>query len=288
MKSMWRTRAREGRGASLVARRPSLLALLALLALTACTVTRPIVKLGLVAPFEGQYRSIGYDVIWAVRLAVREANATGQIPGYGLELVSLDDMGDDARAAEQAAKLSADPAVIGVLGHWRAATSQTTGTLYAEAGLAWASTGAAPDGASGRVALWDPAACLISGPTGCIDMLGAEDTSACMQAPLARDSADPAFAERYQALSGGIAPSFAAVLAYDGARALIAAMADAAEDGAPTRARVAAALPGVTLEGLTGRLAWSPAGDRVDAPRWGYTRIDAGSDWRLDAAACPP
>src|SRR5437773_8430394 len=59
----------------------------ALLLLPACVpVTRPIVKIGLVAPFEGRYRDVGYEVIYAVRLAVREANASGGVAGFAVEL----------------------------------------------------------------------------------------------------------------------------------------------------------------------------------------------------------
>jgi len=44
--------------------------------LTACSAsTQPVVKIGLVAPFEGRYRPIGYEAIYAARLAIREINA---------------------------------------------------------------------------------------------------------------------------------------------------------------------------------------------------------------------
>ncbi|HIE37729.1 MAG TPA: hypothetical protein EYP77_01440, partial [Anaerolineae bacterium] len=45
-----------------------------LLLLTACQVpgvVHPTVKIGLVAPFEGRYRYVGYDLFPAVRLALR-------------------------------------------------------------------------------------------------------------------------------------------------------------------------------------------------------------------------
>jgi len=51
----------------------------------------PTVKLGMVAPFEGLYRAVGYDALYAVKLAVREANAAGGVGGYRLEMVALDD-----------------------------------------------------------------------------------------------------------------------------------------------------------------------------------------------------
>ena len=40
---------------------------------------QPTVKIGLSAPFEGLYRDLGYEVLPAVRLAVRERNAAGGV-----------------------------------------------------------------------------------------------------------------------------------------------------------------------------------------------------------------
>jgi branched-chain amino acid transport system substrate-binding protein len=106
-----------------------------LLFLTSCGVTPPVVKIGLVAPYEGRYRTVGYDVVWAVRMAVRERNAAGGAGGYAVEVVSLDDGGDPAAAAEQARKLTLDPAVVAVIGHWRDDTTLAALPVYAEAGI---------------------------------------------------------------------------------------------------------------------------------------------------------
>ena len=59
---------------------------------------RPTVKIGLVAPFEGRYRYVGYDVFYAVRLALQEVNAAGGVGGYHVELVAYDDGADPAMA----------------------------------------------------------------------------------------------------------------------------------------------------------------------------------------------
>jgi len=98
-------------------------------------VVRPTVKIGLVAPFEGRYRYIGYDVIYAVRLALREANAAGGVGGYGVELVAYDDGADPVMAAEQARKLAVDPAVVTAMGHFREETTATVLGVYAKAGV---------------------------------------------------------------------------------------------------------------------------------------------------------
>ncbi len=96
---------------------------------------RPTVKIGLVAPFEGRYRYIGYDVIYAVRLALREANAAGGVGGYSVELVAYDDGADPAMAVEQARKLAADPAVVAAIGHFREETTAAALNAYAEASI---------------------------------------------------------------------------------------------------------------------------------------------------------
>jgi len=80
---------------------------------------RPTVKIGLVAPFEGRYRYIGYEVIYGVRLALREANHAGGVGGYNVELVAYDDGADPTMASEQARKLAVDPEVVTAIGHFR-------------------------------------------------------------------------------------------------------------------------------------------------------------------------
>ena len=96
---------------------------------------RPTVKIGLVAPFEGRYRYVGYDVIYAVRLALREANAAGGVGGYSVELVAYDDGAEPAMAVEQAHKLAADPEVVAAMGHFREETTAAALSAYREVGI---------------------------------------------------------------------------------------------------------------------------------------------------------
>ena len=107
----------------------------AFILLTACVRTPPVVKVGLVAPFEGRYRDVGYDVIYSARLAVREINEAGGIGGYRVALVALDDGGDPELAQDVARSLVVDPAVVAVVGHWRPETTAVAAPIYAEAGL---------------------------------------------------------------------------------------------------------------------------------------------------------
>ena len=96
---------------------------------------RPVVKFGLVAPFEGRYRPVGYDAIYAARLAVRERNAAGGVGGYRVELVAYDDGGDAPAAIERARQLALDPQVVAVIGHYRVETTRAAWDVYAREAL---------------------------------------------------------------------------------------------------------------------------------------------------------
>ncbi len=110
--------------------------LLAALALVGCTVTKPIIKIGLVAPFEGLYRDVGYDALYAVKLALREWNEAGGVEGYMVELVALDDSGDPEQAPGQASELILDPLVMGAIGHFDDRTTLAASPVYQEGGVA--------------------------------------------------------------------------------------------------------------------------------------------------------
>ena len=112
--------------------------LLCVLGLGSCAVvrvTRPVVKVGLVGPFEGQYRYVGYDAIYAARLALREANAAGGVGSYHVELVAYDDQGTVQGARQAAQNLIQDPQVVAVIGHFRDATSAAAQPIYERSGL---------------------------------------------------------------------------------------------------------------------------------------------------------
>lgn len=82
------------------------------------------VKIGLIAPFEGAHRELGYAVLAAVQMAIRERNAVGGIAGRPIELVALNDEMDPGMSALQMDKLALDPAVVGVIGPWSPATAR--------------------------------------------------------------------------------------------------------------------------------------------------------------------
>jgi ABC-type branched-subunit amino acid transport system substrate-binding protein len=94
-----------------------------------------VIKFGLVAPFEGRYRPVGYDAIYAARLAVRERNAAGGVGGYRVEVVAYDDGGDAQTAVERARQLALDPQVVAVIGHYRIETTRAAWDVYAHEAL---------------------------------------------------------------------------------------------------------------------------------------------------------
>jgi ABC-type branched-subunit amino acid transport system substrate-binding protein len=276
-------------------------------------VARPTVTIGLVAPFEGRYRDVGYEVIYAVRLAVREANAAGGVAGYNVALLALDDGGSAENAVEQARKLVVAPEVVGAIGHWLEGTTVAAAPVYVEAGLPMVAAGAAGRIAPGRFRLWltddqvrasvTPTAQQCPPPCDSLEELdwliearaadpttevfgpalwgqpqfvalageAAEGVAFVTPAPYPADTADPGFADRYRAISNGIEPRSNAVLAYDAARLLLAAIeASMTVEDAPTREGVGTALGTLTFSGLSGTIRFDAAGDWTEVKAWVY------------------
>jgi branched-chain amino acid transport system substrate-binding protein len=95
----------------------------------------------------------------------------------------------------------------------------------------------------------------------------AEGALVVLPAPLPAQSADPTFADRYRAISSGVEPRAYAVLAYDAANALIAALATG---DATTRERMAMALRDVSYDGLGGTIRFSADGEWERPRVWLY------------------
>lgn len=164
------------------------------------------VKLGLSAPFEGRYRDLGYEVLYAVRLAVRQRNEAGGVADrYLVEMVALNDFNTAKEAVEQARKMAVDPDVLAVLGGWSPQTATAARPVYEQLGLAFV---APPTD-------WSAAGFPASGPV------------------------DPAFAAAYEALSGGVPPGPAGAWAYEQAQRMLDAYTAAIlSQGEPSRSAV--------------------------------------------------
>jgi len=122
----------------------ALVTLLAAFLVAGCASVDPVVKIGLVAPFEGRHREIGYDAIYSARLAVQQINEAGGVAGHRVALVALDDRGDPELARQAAASLAVDPGVVAVLGHYLPEITAAAAPVYEQNGLALLPLGESP------------------------------------------------------------------------------------------------------------------------------------------------
>ena len=142
----------------------------------------PVVKIGLIAPFEGLGRPLGYAILPEIRSAIDDANTDGSLGAYRVALVALNDELYGAEAEAQARALALDPEVVAVLGPWTAATLETATPILAGEGIAM--IGSAPIAASAGVANVCPAtdtlaeAMLARAATGEIIIAGPENALA--------------------------------------------------------------------------------------------------------------
>jgi len=94
-----------------------------------------VVKLGHSVPLSGEERTHGRAADRAVRLAVEQANAAGDL-SFTIELVSLDDECTREAGEAVARKLCKDAGVFGVVGPFNSTPTQAAGPVYDDAGLA--------------------------------------------------------------------------------------------------------------------------------------------------------
>lgn len=96
----------------------------------------PVVKIGVIAPFEGAGRPLGYAVLPAIKAVVAEANASGRLGRYRVAVVAFNDNLDPGTAAEQAKALTADGDVTAVIGPFAPSTDQAAAPIMSAAHLA--------------------------------------------------------------------------------------------------------------------------------------------------------
>jgi len=144
--------------------------------------TAPVVKIGLIAPFEGLGRPLGYAILPEIRSAIDDANTDGSLGAYRVALVALNDELYRAEAGAQARALALDPEMVAVLGPWTVATFETATPILISEGIAV--IGSAPIAASAGVVNLCPAtdalakAMLARAGTGEIIIAGPENALA--------------------------------------------------------------------------------------------------------------
>ncbi|MCL6648307.1 MAG: branched-chain amino acid ABC transporter substrate-binding protein [Chloroflexi bacterium] len=143
-----------------LSRRQALVGLAALAAAPACRlIETPLagtVKLGLVAPFSGRDYQLGYNLLFAVKQALKEFNLAGGAQGWRVELVAHDDRNEAAAGIQQARKLTIDPDVVAVIGHPGSASATAALPEYRRAGMPFLTLASADpllDGKGGVVRL---------------------------------------------------------------------------------------------------------------------------------------
>src|SRR3954468_7518613 len=92
-------------------------------------------KIGFHGALSGDNQQLGINIVNATELAVKQANAKGDL-GFKLELVKSDDGGTADKSPAAAAALIQDPAVVGVVGPIFSGPTKAVGTTYAQAGMA--------------------------------------------------------------------------------------------------------------------------------------------------------
>ena len=104
----------------------------------------PVVKIGVIAPFEGAGRPLGYAVLPAIKAVAAEVNASGALGRYQVLVVAFNDDLHRPTAAAQAKALALDPDVLAVVGPWTAETAAAAEPILAEAGIPMVAEPATP------------------------------------------------------------------------------------------------------------------------------------------------
>jgi ABC-type branched-subunit amino acid transport system substrate-binding protein len=252
--------------------------------LAACSAsTAPVVKIGLVAPFEGRFRAVGYEAIYAARLAIREINSTGGVNGFRVELFALDDGGDPGMAVEQARKLAIDPQVVAVVGHFRPDTTSAAIDGYCAEALTLLAVSSDRSSPCPSVFLLTPLLTdtLITAP------LFTDPASFHFAAtvPLPAEVPDAAgFVDAYSAIPiDGTRAGPIALQTYDAMHLLFDALSHAAS---MTRGDVAHALVESDFEGLGETYRFDSEGNRIGAPVYVF-EYSRAADVHLLLAATP-
>lgn len=254
------------------------------------------IKLGGVGPLTGGYANYGLSVQHGAELAVKEINAAGGVNGKQLEVNFQDSQGDPESAVAAYGKLMDWGMNVSLGAVLSGETASVVAAAKADDVLVMETTGSADKCIDGndkafRICFYDSyqgtaaadyltdnalatevgvfyqsdndysvglynafvAECQNTGVTIADNVL--------MMTPFAADSADPkvqAFVKAYQDAYGATPDQFAAD-AYDAVYTVKAAVE--AANGSTSGADLAAVMPTITVEGVTGTMTWSADGN---------------------------
>ena len=94
----------------------------------------PVIKIGFVAPLTGDQAPQGQSMLNGAKLAIEHANLQGEIvPGYRVELVTLDDQHNPTQAVAAAKKFVSDPDVVAVVGNLNSSCTMPSSAVYYQA-----------------------------------------------------------------------------------------------------------------------------------------------------------
>jgi len=237
--------------------------------LAACAATQPVIKIGLVAPFEGRYRAIGYEAIYAARLAIREINTQGGVRGYRIELVALDDRADPDQAITSTRQLMIDPQVMAVIGHYQPDATDAAMNLNCAQPMPMLAIESAS-----TTACTTPSSVFVIGRAA-RDRWAADGITFVGSVP--DPNTQPAaqdFVSHYNAIPiDGTRAGPIALQTYDAMYLLFDAIGRAAKID---RAGIAATVAAGSFNGLGGRYAFDGHGNLIDAPSYVYDYDRAG------------
>ncbi len=240
-------------------------------------------RIALLAPFEGRYRELGYELLYAARLAIADSGSSH------VELLPVDDGGTAESAALRAQALAANPYIVAVIAAGYPAASVQAQAAYGDLPVVviggWAAGRtyerayllahpeiAASTSSRDLLALAEQSPPLVGGDVlalrAFIDLYAADPAD--MTIVSAASLPDAAFRERYLASDLYVPePGLLATTGYDAAWMLAAALQDQ-----PTRDLLAQRVAAVVYDGLTGRIAFDPETGFWQAPPFNRFRYD--------------
>jgi branched-chain amino acid transport system substrate-binding protein len=96
---------------------------------------KPVWEIIVVGPFSGPQQQYGLQILFGVYYAQRQANQVGGIGGRRVIVNFHDDKASAEEAVQVAQRITADPDVLAVIGHYNSRATLAAGPLYQGAGV---------------------------------------------------------------------------------------------------------------------------------------------------------